>query len=149
MATSTALSFTLLPQWVRFDGGSLPDGRLGWNYLENRSSSCKVVRVRHRDPRSDGDGNAARLLKHILVAIQGVFPHADLSGEPDECNNIVLSVGADCRIKITERFLEADDGLTSAIYSLGSLAAHLRRLESGDTLLVTHHGLRLIPNNDT
>jgi hypothetical protein len=121
---------------------------MGWNYLKNRSSSCKLPRVRHRDSRRDGDENAARLLKHILVAIHGVFPHADLSVEPDECN-IVLSVGADCRIKITERFLEAEDGLTSAIYSLGSLAAHLRRLQSGDTLMVTHHGLRLIPNNDT
>jgi len=105
--------------------------------------------VRHRDPRRDGDENAARLLKHILVAIHGVFPHADLSVEPDEFNNIVLSVGADCRVKITERFLEAEDGLTSAIYSLGSLAAHLRCLQSGDTLMVTHHGLRLIPNNET
>ena len=105
--------------------------------------------MRHRDQRRDGDEHAARLLKHILAAIHGVFPHADLSVEPDECNNIVLSVGADCRIQITERFLEAEDGLTSAIYSLGSLAAHLHRLQSGDILMVTHHGLRLIPNNDT
>ncbi len=105
--------------------------------------------MRHPDPRRDGDEHAARLLKHILVAIHGVFPHADLSVEPDEFNNIVLSVGADCRVKITERFLEAEDGLTSAIYSLGSLAVHLRCLQSGDTLMVTHHGLRLIPNNET
>lgn len=105
--------------------------------------------MRHRDPSRDGDENAARLLKHILVAIHGVFPHADLSVEPDEFNNVVLSVGANCRIKITEQFLEAEDGLTSAIYSLGSLAAHLRLLRSGDTLMVTHHGLHLIPNNDT
>jgi hypothetical protein len=60
--------------------------------------------VRHRDPRRDGDENAARLLKHIFVAIHGVFPHADLSVEPDEFNNIVLSVGADCRMKITGLF---------------------------------------------
>ena len=105
--------------------------------------------MRPRDPRRDGDEHAARLLKHILVAIHGVFPDADCSVEPDELNNIVLSVGADCRIKITERFLEAEDGLTSAIYSLGSLAAHLRRLQSGDTLMVTQDGLRFIPNNET
>ena len=96
----------------------------------------------------DGDGNAAVLLKHILVAIDLVFPDADLAVEPDEAsNNIVFSIGDNRRVEVTEAFLDAEQGFASAVYTLGGLRLHLNQLEAGAVLMVTHEGLQMIQND--
>ena len=96
----------------------------------------------------DGDGNAAVLLKHILVAIDLVFPDADLAVEPDEAsNNIVFSIGDNRRVVVTEAFLDAEEGFASAVYTLGGLRLHLNQLEAGAVLMVTHEGLRMVQND--
>jgi hypothetical protein len=101
--------------------------------------------VRLQNVTMDGDGNAAVLLKHILVAIDLVFPDADLAVEPDEAsNNIVFSIGDDRRVVVTEAFLDAEEGVASAVYTLGGLRLHLGQLEPGNVLMVTHKGLLMI-----
>jgi hypothetical protein len=90
---------------------------------------------------------AALLLKQILDSIYMCFPSADIAIVTNEATaNIVFSIGKERSVEVTEAFLDADDGITSALYTLADLRTHLRRLERSDVLMVTQHGLQMIPS---
>jgi hypothetical protein len=93
----------------------------------------------------DHDKHAAVLLKNILGAIHGVFPDARLTINAHEStNNIVFDIqrsDGGRGVEVTEAFLDADEGLNSALHSLVDLPAQLRRLSLGEVLMVTDVGL--------
>jgi hypothetical protein len=95
------------------------------------------------------DKHAALLLKNILGAIRMAFPDAALTINAHELtHNIMFNIqrGNDGRgVEVTEAFLDADDGLNSALHYLVDLPTQLRRLAPGDILMVTDVGLQMHP----
>jgi hypothetical protein len=91
------------------------------------------------------DKYAAVLLKNILGAIHSVFPDARLTINAHEAtNNIVFDIqrsDGGRGVEVTEAFLDADEGLNSALHDLVDLPAQLRQLGLGEVLRVTDVGL--------
>ena len=93
------------------------------------------------------DKNAGLLLRHIFRAIVVAFPGADFRVEPHpDTNDIVFYVdpidGARS-VEVTETFLDADDGLSRAVYQLENLMSQLTKLGPGDVLRVSRTGCDL------
>jgi hypothetical protein len=90
------------------------------------------------------DKHAAVLLKNILGTIRSVFPDARLTINAHEAtNNIVFDIqqsNGGRGVEVTEAFLDADEGLNSALHCLVDLPAQLRRLGLGEVLRVTDVG---------
>ena len=92
------------------------------------------------------DQHAVVLLKNILTIIQLAFPQARLTIDAHPSNNdIVFNIQREDgtrTVEVTEAFLDADDGLNSALRCLVELQAQLGRLAPGDALMVTDIGLQ-------
>jgi hypothetical protein len=95
------------------------------------------------------DEHASVLLKKILGIIHLTFPQAQLTINAHPSNNdIVFNIQREDgtrNVEVTEAFLDADDGLNSALHCLVDLQAQLGRLAPGDILMVTDVGLRMHP----
>jgi hypothetical protein len=72
------------------------------------------------------------LLRHIFTAIVVAFPGADFHVEPHpDTNDIVFyvnPVGGARSVEVAETFLDADDGLSRAVYRLENLKSQLTKL---------------------
>jgi hypothetical protein len=92
----------------------------------------------------DHDKHAAVLLRNILGAIHSVFPDARLTiNAHQETNNIVFDIqrsDGGRGVEVTEAFLDADEGLNSALHNLVDLPKQLRQLRLGEVLMVTDVG---------
>jgi hypothetical protein len=92
----------------------------------------------------DHDKHAAVLLKNILGAIKSVFPDARLTINAHEAtNNIVFDIqrsDGGRGVEVAEAFLDADEGLNSALDNLVDLPVQLRQLGLGEVLIVTDVG---------
>jgi hypothetical protein len=113
---------------------------------EHRTRAPEIDIMAFEDLESD-DKNAGLLLRHIFRAIVVAFPGADFRVEPHpDTNDIVFYVdpidGARS-VEVTETFLDADDGLSRAVYQLENLMSQLTKLGPGDVLRVSRTGCDL------